>query len=76
VSRGLRAFQPYLENALPREIGGDTWLCGLVGDHPSHYSRSPAIWNSAFRALDVDALYVPFDVTQSDLAGLIAEFRL
>jgi shikimate dehydrogenase len=76
VSRGLRAFQPYIENALPRETGGDTWLCGLVGDHPSHYSRSPSIWNAAFRALDIDALYLPFDVAQDDLAGLIAAFRL
>jgi shikimate dehydrogenase len=76
VSRGLRALQPYVVNPLPPEPSPRTWLCGLIGDHPSRYSRSPAIWNAAFRRLDLDAYYVPLDVAPTDLGGLVAACRL
>jgi shikimate dehydrogenase len=76
VTRGLRAIQPFVANRLPPEPTDRSWLCGLIGDHPSRYSRSPAIWNAAFRALGLDALYVPLDVAADDLPGLIAACRL
>ena len=64
-----------MSNALPPEPSPDARLCGLVGDHPSRYSRSPAIWNAAFVALGIDALYVPLDVAPGDLEGLVAAVR-
>lgn len=75
MSRGLRGLQPHVANRLPPEPRPDTRLAGLIGDHPSRYSRSPAIWNAAFRALELDALYVPLDVEPPDLPGIVAACR-
>jgi shikimate dehydrogenase len=47
----------------------------LIGDHPSTYSRSPRIWNAAFRDLGLDAVYAPFDVAPDALTGLIGAIR-
>ena len=75
MSRGLRGLQAWVANPLPAEPGPDVWLSGLIGDHPSRYSRSPAIWNAAYRALGLDALYVPLDVTAAELPPLVAAIR-
>ncbi len=53
----------------------DAWVCGLIGDHPSTYSRSPNIWNAAFRELNLDAVYAPFDVDLADLPDLVNALR-
>jgi shikimate dehydrogenase len=50
-------------------------VTGLVGDHPSTYSRSPRIWNAAFQDLGLDAIYAPIDVEPDDLAGLFRAIR-
>ena len=71
MTRHLSALQPFVRNRLPTPLSARSWLCGLVGDHPSSYSRSPGIWNAAFRELGLDALYVPFDVTADDLPGFV-----
>jgi len=71
----LRALQPYVANRLPAQPSPDSLLCGLIGDHPSLYSRSPAIWNAAFEALGIDAIYVPLDVAPANLAALVAACR-
>ena len=76
MSRGLRGLQPRVANPLQREPGPHSRFCGLLGDHPSRYSRSPAIWNAAFRALGIDARYVPLDVAPGDLEGLVGALRL
>ena len=44
-------------------------VSGLLGEHPSHYSRSPALWNAAYRDLGLDAAYAPFDVPPNRLAA-------
>ena len=75
MSRGLGGLQPRVANPLPPEPGPTSRLSGLIGDHPSRYSPSPAIWNAAFRALGIDALYVPLDVAPNDLAGLVGALR-
>jgi shikimate dehydrogenase len=48
------------------EIGAKTQLCGIVL-HPAGHTRSPAMHNAAFRALDLDAVYLAFDVPPSAL---------
>ncbi len=51
-----------------------TALCGIVL-HPAGHTRSPAMHNAAYRALDIDATYVAFDVRPSGLAAAIAGIR-
>ena len=50
-------------------------LTGIVGEKPSRYSMSPALWTEAFRTLGVDAEYLPFDVSEGDLASFVAKMR-
>jgi shikimate dehydrogenase len=45
------------------EIGTTTKLCGIIGNPVSH-SMSPAIHNRAFEALDLDFVYLAFEVNR------------
>ncbi|MBU4262288.1 MAG: shikimate dehydrogenase [Proteobacteria bacterium] len=54
------------------QINGRTVIHGIMGNPVSH-SLSPAMHNSAFAALDLNAAYVPFPV--SDVAAAMAGFR-
>jgi len=65
----LAPLRPFLRNPLP--AAPTPWVAGVLGDHPSTYSRSPALWNAAFAAAGVDAVFVPFDVTPADLAAFL-----
>lgn len=42
-------------------IGGSTKLAAVIGD-PARHSRSPAVHNAAFKACDLDWVYVALDV--------------
>ena len=46
----------------------------LIG-HPVAHSRSPAMMSAAFRALSLDAAYVPFDVAPERLGEALADLR-
>lgn len=52
-------------------ITAGTRLFALLGDPVSH-SRSPVMQNAAFRAADVDGVYLALRCSASDVAGLIA----
>ncbi len=69
----LAALRPYVRNALPTLAV--PWAAGVLGDHPSQYSRSPVMWNAAFAALELPAAYVAFDVAAEDLDGFMAACR-
>lgn len=43
------------------QISGTTKLAGLFA-HPAKHSQSPMIHNTAFKMLDIDAVYLAFDV--------------
>ncbi|MCC7370345.1 MAG: hypothetical protein IT306_18110 [Chloroflexi bacterium] len=75
MSRSLSALQPFVQNPLPLKPSPSSWISGLIGDHPSTYSRSPRIWNAAYADLGLDAVYAPFDVEPADLAPLITAMR-
>lgn len=49
-------------------------LIGLVG-YPLGHSVSPAMHNAAFKELNIDYEYVPFEVDQHDLSQAISGFR-
>jgi shikimate dehydrogenase len=76
VTRSLQSLQPFVQNPLPLKPGPDSWIAGLIGDHPSTYSKSPPIWNAAFEDLGLDAVYAPYDVEPDDLAPLLRAIRL
>lgn len=54
------------------QINGKTVLHGIMGNPVSH-SLSPAMHNAAFSELDLNAVYVPFPV--SDVASALTGFR-
>lgn len=51
-------------------IGGRTRVFAILGDPVAH-SLSPAMHNAAFRALGLDAVYVPIRTTAQDLPSLL-----
>jgi shikimate dehydrogenase len=55
-------------------IRGTTQVFGILG-HPVEHSLSPVMQNAAFRALGMDAVYVPFAVAPDRLAEAIAGLR-
>lgn len=57
-----------------RPIGPRTTVCGIVL-HPAGHTRSPAMHNAAFEALELDAVYHAFDVPPADLPGAMAGVR-
>ena len=77
MARGgaLGLLQPLVGNALDPAAEQRAALCGIIGDHPSEYAKSPSIWNAAFDALGIDAAYLPFDVTAEQLPALAAALR-
>src|SRR6266508_1192135 len=71
----IESLQQHVRNRLPREALRHRWLAGILGDHPSTYSRSPVLWNTAFERLGLDARYVPLDVEASDLERFVHGLR-
>jgi shikimate dehydrogenase len=71
----LPELQAVLANRLdPAALRGKQ-LTGILGDVPSTYAKSPKLWNAAFRALDVPAVYVPLDIPQGRLADAVQALR-
>lgn len=52
------------------EITGKSKLCCVIGD-PIGHTISPAMHNAAFKALNLDYVYVPFRVTREDLKDAV-----
>ena len=52
------------------DIKGSTNIVGLIG-HPVEHSFSPPMHNAAFRNLNMDYAYVPFDVDPDNLKSAI-----
>ncbi len=56
------------------KISGKTKVYGLIG-YPVEHSMSPAMHNSAFQHLGIDAVYVCFEVSPQDLKRAIEGMR-
>jgi 3-dehydroquinate dehydratase / shikimate dehydrogenase len=54
-------------------INADTRVFGLIGD-PVGHSLSPLLHNTAFRALGINAVYVPFRVQRGQLEEFLETF--
>jgi len=60
------------KTAIP--ISGTTRLAGVIGC-PIQHTLSPAMHNAAFKALGLDAVYLPLGVPEQGLAPLLASLR-
>ncbi len=67
----ISKIQACIQNTLDRKAIGKKQIVGIIGDAPSHYAKSPPIWNSVFQQLRLEAIYLPFDVEESRLAALL-----
>jgi shikimate dehydrogenase len=74
INRDITAIQACVTNRLDPVITGRR-LAGVVGDAPSQYSKSPALWNAAFRLLGMSAIYLPFDIEERRLKDFTAALR-
>lgn len=55
-------------------VNGETRIIGIFG-HPISHTRSPAMHNSAFRALGLPYIYIPFSVSPSALGKATSSIR-
>jgi shikimate dehydrogenase len=69
----LAPLQALVGNRLPAEVVGG--LIVLIGDRPSAYSRSPALWTAALGRLGLPATYLPLDVPDGRLPDVVAFLR-
>ena len=68
----ITKLQNFISNSLAGADPGERSICGILGDAPSHYSKSPCLWNAAFDQLGMNAVYLPFDVDDSHLGELLS----
>ena len=59
---------------MTRPVGGATSVAGIIGDPVAH-SRSPAIHNAGYAALDLDWVFVAFPVPAGQAATALAGVR-
>jgi len=60
-----------VSNEIEARAFGEKQFAGVIGDAPSHYSKSPALWNAAFAHFRMNATYLPFDVGDAKLGDLL-----
>ena len=75
TSSNIAAIQKCVSNTLDGSAIGENLIAGVIGDAPSHYSKSPRLWNAAFRHLAMNAAYLPFDVDDEQVGNLLAALR-
>lgn len=70
-SKDIATIQKYLTNTLDNAAVQDRLITGIIGDAPSHYSKSPTLWNAAFQYLGMNAAYLPFDVDDAHVGDFL-----
>lgn len=73
IAPGMLAYEDLIKVYHYPEITSATQVFGVIGDPVSH-SLSPLLHNTAFRALGIDAVYVPFRVPRGDLEEFLKRF--
>jgi shikimate dehydrogenase len=71
----LKALQACIRNRLEIEASQAMRLAGILGDTPSQYAKSPLLWNRVFSNLQMDAIYLPFDVDDARLEAFARAMR-
>jgi shikimate dehydrogenase len=75
TTKDIEAIQECLTNRVDSESVGHRRIAGVIGAAPSRYSKSPPLWNAAFRLLGIDAVYLPFDIGTAKLGKFSAVLR-
>ena len=60
---------------MSKNVQNHKYFAGIIGESPSKYSKSPAIWNAAFKALKINAVYKSFDVSRHRLKAHLSGLR-
>lgn len=68
-------IQTHIDNTLDPSLGQKAIITGIFGDRPSVSAKSPSLWNAAYKGLDIDAAFVPLDVSDANLPGLVSTLR-
>ena len=71
----LNEINRHISNRLDANAVAGKSVAGIIGDSPSRYSKSPALWNAAFRHLGMNATYLPFDVGDAQVGDLLGLLR-
>lgn len=71
----IAAIHKLISNRLDESAIGDKSIAGVIGDGPSHYSKSPALWNAVFSQLGMNAIYLPLDVDDAHVGALLRALR-
>lgn len=74
LAPGMLSFQDMQKIYCTESITPETKVFGVIGDPVAH-SLSPLIHNAAFRALGINALYVPFRVPRGELTPFLDAFK-
>jgi shikimate dehydrogenase len=73
--KNIHAIQDCIANSIEHARFANSRFAAVIGENPSFYSKSPALWNAAFTVLGLSAIYVPLDVAKSRLGQLISILR-
>jgi shikimate dehydrogenase len=68
-------LQDHVGNQLDARVESARWVAGIIGENPSRYAKSPAIWNPVLQALGMDAVYLPFDIAANGLGRFVEAVR-
>lgn len=71
----IAAIHELISNRLDESAIGEKSIAGIIGDGPSQYSKSPALWNAAFSQLGMNACYLPFDVDDAHVGALLRALK-
>jgi len=74
VRESIQKIQPFLDNKLKATEDLESF-CGIFGDQPSKYAKSPGIWNAVFTELSLPVKYLSFDVDSEKLEPLVGALR-
>lgn len=74
VVPGMPSFEELKRVYRPSTIDNATEIYGVIGDPVSH-SLSPLVHNAAFRALEINARYVPFRVPRGQLPPFLDAYK-
>ena len=75
ASKDIAAIQNCLSNSLSGVAAGGQSITAVIGDAPSHYSKSPRLWNAVFEELKIHAAYLPLDVDDARVGDLLRALK-